>query len=209
MVISKGVRIESPDKYANEQLSLKNNDKPKLVIDENFIIEDVPILLQRDYGKDNDCTITSITTVMSYLTKSNDFDKVYDKVIANISPKWAYGWYGTIPIFITKVINNVLNKFGYTNKKSSGLYFKRVGVTDTSIKKWLKNTNIPLILSIYKANDGYYKYHSITVVGFIEYLDKNTGNKLNLFAVHDNWSKKVRYLDYNKLHLLCMLNYIK
>lgn len=207
--MSNGVCIESSYGYAVKKLSLKSKGKVNIVSQEYFIIKDVPNLLQKDYGEDNDCTITSITTVMSYLTKRADYDKIYDNVIANIYPKWAYGWYGTIPIFITKVINNVLNGFGYTNKKSGGLYFKSFGVTNTSIKRWLKSTNIPLILSVYKANDGYYKYHSTSVVGYIEYLDKNSGNKLNLIAIHDNWSKKVRYVDYNKLHWLCMFNYIK
>ena len=42
-----------------------------------------PKLLQNDYGDANDCTITSITSVICYLTNNKySVNKVYDDVVA-------------------------------------------------------------------------------------------------------------------------------
>lgn len=207
--MSKGVRINSSFDYAFRELSSKSNDEVKLFLKDEFVVDNVPILLQRDYGKDNDCTITSIATLMSFLTKDDNYGVVYNSVTTNIKPKWAYGSYGTLPFCINKMLNNILKVLGLRNRKSHGRYFKGLGVTINTIKKWLKETKTPIILSLFKANDGYYNYHSVTVVGYYEYVDKYTGNNIVLLKIHDNWSKKTRYIDYKKIHWLCMFNYIK
>ena len=74
-----------------------------------------------------------------------------------------------------------------------------------SIKK-LINHNIPIILTLYKANNGYYKYHSVTIRGFIEY-ENNKDEIIKLLVINDNWSLEPKYINYGTLSSISCISY--
>jgi uridylate kinase len=71
-------------------------------------------------------------------------------------------------------------------------------ISDT-IKKCIDN-NIPVVLSITNDGRGYYKNHSVTVVGYRIYKADN--KEIKMLILYDNWAFSESLLDYNKLSVL-------
>lgn len=61
-------------------------------------------LLQKDYGDDLDCTLTSITECIMYYSKNLTDAKIYP-VVEKIAKKYFYNGkqFGTIPVFIKNI----------------------------------------------------------------------------------------------------------
>lgn len=151
-------------------------------------------LLQRDYGKANDCTLTCITAMLS----TGNPEVVYKKV-ESIAKKYFYDGdkFGTIPFFIKSILDES------AAADSESRYGKGVGFNWSDIKKLIKQ-NKPIILSLVNDGRGYYMNHSITIAGYKEF---NKG-KIRILAVYDNWRKTIAYLDFNKLPTICSINYL-
>ncbi|WP_105618481.1 C39 family peptidase [Vallitalea okinawensis] len=164
---------------------------------------------QEDYGEKNDCTIISIATLIEYLIeRTEDFEIIYKTVVANINPKWLYSGdvYGTIPLFINCILNRNLQYFGLEEFKSKHNYIKSLGYDNQNIIKLLDN-GVPVIINLSGNNKDYYKNHTVLIIGYLIYKDQYGAKKI-LMKVYDNWSSKVRYLDYNCIPKISSINYI-
>jgi len=183
---------------------LKDNNFNLKAIPESFMIRNIKPFLQKNYGGDGDCTLTSILTVVKYYKPELDENEVYD-YIEKIAKKYLYNEKGgTFRGFNKIIAENVFNYFNI-NKKITSKYFKNIGFNENIIINELKQ-NIPVIISL--ANDGrnYYKNHTITIVGYTIFKDINDKNRV-IFKVFDNWYTAHNFLDYEVLNFNCSICY--
>lgn len=189
----------------SEYLKEKYCKIESLVLQYFDIIYEVVPLLQDDYGLKGDCAITSMTAVLEYLCHQ-PIQKIYNVVEAN-AKKYGYnGKFGTIPTFINNICKKSAKEFDLSNIYWKSKYFKEIGFNFNFIKKQIIQDH-PLILSISSDGRDYYKNHSVTVVGYAQYV---INDKLQRFLlIYDNWHKEVCYLDYELLSHFCSLNYYR
>ena len=166
-----------------------------------------PKLLQNDYGDANDCTITSITSVICYLTNNKySVNKVYDDVVA-VATKYFYNGKksGTNPIFVRKIMAELAKKYGI-KKTSSVKYLTRIMYGFNTVIE-LINKNTPMVLNLFKDGRDYYYNHSITITGYKVF---SVNGKYQYFMqVQDNWHKKAAFVDFNLLGIISSINYYK
>lgn len=200
--------------YDNEKIDVSNlnrylNDTyGNCKIVSKKIIYNVPCLLQSNYGKSNDCTLTCITTCISFLLKTltRGFEYVYSKV-----EKYAnqYGYdeqNGTNPLKIKKIYDLAYEEISGKSRKSYSKYIKNIAVTENIIKKNIDNNNL-IILSFASDGRNYYKNHSVTIIGYLDIKYKNNTKNNLILAIHDNWNEEVTYIDFKKLSTICSINY--
>ena len=165
------------------------------------IINNIQSLLQDNYGKGNDCTLTSITTVIKYFLPKENILDIYNEV-EKIAKKHGYfGSYGTPSLMISCVYQKSLNKYSI-NKKIKSYYLKGIGFNFDQIKRDINNHN-PVLLNLWKDGRNYYKNHTVLIVG---YLEKNNHK---ILAVYDNWNLGISYIDYDLLSTTSSINIIK
>ena len=158
-------------------------------------------LLQNDYGEENDCTITSITTIIAARLPQLNIYEIYNQV-ETIARKYGYtGNNGTNPIVIRKVYQESLNSFGIMYSVTSK-YMKGIGFTWNFIKDRIERNNQPILLNLWKDGRNYYYSHSVVIVGYAY-----THNK-KFLVVYDNWIKDYSYIDYDKLSLISSIQVI-
>jgi hypothetical protein len=160
-------------------------------------------LLQKDYGEDNDCTLTSITAIVNFLSGGKRPVQEYYDYTEQIAKKYFYrGSRGTPFLTIRKIYHEVLKHFGFS--KAHARYLKDVGYKFSHIQAEINKGN-PLVLSI--SNDGlnYYQNHSVTIVGYEIYKINN--KKVPMIAIYDNWYKAISYVDYNKISTVSSIHY--
>ena len=125
-------------------------------------ISNVLGLLQRNYGQDQDCTLTSMTALLLYYTKKNNVQDIYNEV-ERIATKLGYkGNIGTNPLVVRCLMQSVLKRY-QIKKTCYSAYLKSIGYTIDLIKKII-NKDVPIILNL--SNDGrkYYKNHSVLII---------------------------------------------
>ena len=167
------------------------------------VISNVTPLLQEDYGLASDCTITSMTCLLEYLYRK-PIQQIYDSVEAN-ARKFGYtGNFGTIPFFINAVLKRSEKQLVNKETKWKSGYLKGIGYSFNTIVK-LTEQNKPMILSLWNDGRGYYKDHSITAIGYAQYLVN--GKQQRFIIVQDNWHKEKAYVDYETLCVISSLNY--
>lgn len=167
-------------------------------------ISGIQPLLQENYGGDNDCTLTSITTILSWVT-NQDPQSIYDTV-EQIAKKYFYNakTTGTIPLFIKGIMNKLAIKYNISAKCLSK-YFKDVQFNYAGIKNKI-NKNVPVILNINNDGRNCYKNHSVLIVGYKEVMCGS--QTVRLLLVYDNWYDDISYIDYDMLKI-CSVNYYK
>lgn len=187
----------------SDYIKEKYNNINSLVLEYFDIIYEVMPLLQNDYGLAGDCTLTSMTTVLEYLCHQ-PVQKIYDIVEVN-AKKYGYnGKFGTIPAFINNICQRSAKELKIPDHKWKIKYLKGIGFDFNFIKKQIIQDH-PMILSLSSDGRDYYHNHSITVVGYAQYL---VNNKIQRFVlIYDNWRKDLVYLDYELLGHFCSLNY--
>lgn len=175
-----------------------------LLIDNYTIIHNIQPRIQDEYGKNN-CTITSISSILEYyLNGSIYFTNLYNHVHKYSKKTKKYNKvYGTVPFFIGSIMDD-MNKQYNLNLQVSSSYFNKWGFNYNSLVGLLKNKN-PIILSVYNANKGYYKYHSVIVKGYMKYTNRN--KECKLLVINDNWHYETKFLDYDTLSSISMINY--
>lgn len=198
--------------FSNKRLTSSNIQSyvaemyPNLSIkkEESKIISSIPALLQKEYGEDNDCTLTSLTALLMFLTRETNANKIYS-IVEKIAKQYGYnGKAGTNPFFIKKIFDNVLKSLSI-RKISKARYLKCGGYNFALIKQ-LINEKTPIILSMSTDGRNYYENHSVLIVGYKEYTLSD--NKIKRFlVVQDNWSKEKSFIDYNKLSVISSINY--
>ena len=167
-------------------------------------IKEVMGLLQKDYGELQDCTLTSATAMLQYYTKDNIW-KIYH-IVEQYAKKRGYkGDVGTNPIVIRYILLDLI-KYYKLKKSAYSAYLKNLAFNFDSIKKLIDN-NIPVILNISNDGRGYYKDHSVLIIGYEEY--KTTNNqKIQLLKIKDNWDIQTSYLDFSKMSVFSSINYM-
>lgn len=166
-----------------------------------YILSYVPCLLQNDYDLANDCTLTSITTIIKHLLPSESIQFIYNKVEQIARRKGYVGWYGTPSLMIAPVLKQSLRSF-QLNKKVKTLFFKDIGFTFEDIQNEINNHNLVMI-NLWKDGRNYYKNHTVLAIGYI------VKDNHKMLAIYDNWALGISYLDYDKLSKITSINIVK
>lgn len=157
-----------------------------------------PALLQSNYGGNNDCTVTSITALCWFkkIFSNQTIEQIYTKV-DNLCKKLHLNVNKRgVPAFFNKyLVNNTLGL------KSTQKYFKNVGFNWNTITTQIDKKN-PVLLSLFQDGRGYYKNHTVSIIGYMEY------NSAKILIIYDNWYNTPSYIDYNKLCNICCINYL-
>lgn len=160
-------------------------------------------LLQAHYGEAGDCTLTSMTAIINYLTKGRH--KIIDiyNYVEKIAKQYFYkGTRGTPFITIRKIFQKCLAYHKLPNAYVK--YAKDIGYKFNNIQAEINKGN-PLILSMVDDGRDYYENHSITIIGWEIW---KVGNKtVRMLAVADNWNSSVSYVDYEKLSAVSSIHY--
>ena len=154
--------------------------------------------LQKSFGNNN-CTLTSIMTVLYNLLNRQYQAKVIYDIIEKNGIKYGYNsdsW-GSIPIFTNIVINKSYQDITNKSIKSKVKYFKGIGYNFNTIKEQIDNNN-PIILSVNKA--GKYTNHTVVIIGYNE--------ETNELLIHDNWRILIQKIKYNDISFISSINYI-
>lgn len=150
-------------------------------------------LLQKNYGKRLDCTLTSLACI---------FGERYYGDIEKIAEKYGYNGdkWGTNPLAVKAITKEFTRRWDIPGRAKSA-YGKGVGWTWAFIKA-IVSRDIPLVLNLWKDGRGYYKDHSVTIIGAEEY------EKARFLLVLDNWHETVSLIDYDKLWIISSINWI-
>ena len=176
-------------------------------------------LLQKNYGKDMDCSLTSITecTMYHYIASQNtqkpeklNADEVYNYV-EETAKKYFYNGdtFGTIPVFIKNIYDKTLEHFGL-KAKTKQKYFKNVGYSLGSIMKTIDEGR-PVIINIFRDGRDYYNNHSVTIVGYetfeLHNFDTKITKQVTMLIVQDHWLKVNSYVDFEFISCISAINY--
>ena len=187
-----------------ERQRINNDNLSAYLHEQNYyqkILGNIQPLLQCDYGEANDCTLTSITTVIHSYLPSVSINTIYNQV-ETIAKRYGYtGIKGTQPIIIRTIYQESLNAFKIPWHARSK-YLKGIGFTWNFIKENFEHGNAPIILNLWKDGRNYYYNHTVLIIGYLE-----SGNK-KMLAVYDNWFEDISYIDYGKLSTICSIQYI-
>ena len=150
-------------------------------------------LLQKNYGKKLDCTLTSLACI---------YGEQWYSTIEHIAARYGYDGdrRGTNPLIIkaiTKELLRVLHKSGTPRSA----YGKVVGWNWLTARR-LAERGIPAVLNLWDDGRGYYHDHSVVLVGVEKY------QRAQFLLVLDNWHETVSLIDYNKLCIISSINYI-
>ena len=165
------------------------------------VVPGISPLLQNDYGERDDCTLTSITCVVKWMRPSLDVNKIYNKVETTAKRYGYKGQGGTPSLAIKALYQNIINAFGL-NKKVYNRYLKNIGFGWNYIKKEIDEYQ-PVLLNLWKDGRDFYANHTILIVGYLEV------NGYRMLAVYDNWYKGISYVDYDKLGIICSIDFLE
>ena len=199
------------DKYKKIRLKSTNingyltddNSQTSISLTKQLTLPKFKALLQKDYGGDGDCTLTSITACIWYELPEVDVQKIYDEVEKTAKIFFYNSKLGTMPIFVKNIYDIVRKKFGLSSN-TTAKYIKGVGFKYEDIVNVL-DTGKPVIINIFRDGRNYYNDHTITIIGYAEYDVK--GTKRHLLKVYDNWATIISYVDYDLLCLLTCINF--
>lgn len=149
-------------------------------------------LLQKDYGKPLDCTLTCLAFIFG-AKYYGDIEAIAETLFYNGET------HGTLPITIKAIMKRVMKLAGVKGVPKSA-YMKGIGFTWKKIKQLVREKHY-VVLNIWKDGRNYYNDHSVTIVGFAEYKDER------FLLVYDNWSTDVSYLDFNALNPIASINW--
>lgn len=149
-------------------------------------------LLQKNYGEDYDCTLTSLASMFG--------EEHYD-LIESCAKKFGYNGKktGTSPLVIKSLMQKVMKELGIKGK-CFGRYGKGVSFNYSGIERLLKRGH-KIVLNMTGDGRGYYKNHSVLIVGVAKY------GKHRLLAVYDNWNLGISFVDYDKMCPICSINW--
>ena len=168
-------------------------------IDMNYYIQD-------DYGSANDCTLTSLTTIIYYHCKKEIDHRAIYSVVRNWAEKHFFnGKSGTFPLFIKRIFDKSLKSLNIKALNTKAAMVKGIGFNLNTIKKAIDNKK-PIAFSIFNDGRDYYSNHTITIVGYeIFKLDNN--KKVTMLLVYDNWTTSLSYVDYDLVCTISSVNY--
>lgn len=151
-------------------------------------------LLQRNYGEEMDCTITSMACI---------FGEKYYGVIEDIARRYGYDGdtRGTNPLTVRRIMTDFLSSKHMTGTARSA-YGKGIGWRWSTVKRLIVRQT-PVILNLWNDGRGYYHDHTVTVIGVEEY------RKDRFLLVLDNWNESISLIDYRKLSTISSINWVE
>lgn len=151
-------------------------------------------LLQKSYGKAQDCTLTCLACI---------YGEQWYGTIERIALKYGYNGdkKGTNPLTVKAITRELLKTLHEPGKPRSA-YGKIVGWNWQTVKN-LAGRGIPIILNLWDDGRKYYHDHSVTVVGVEEY------ERARFLLVLDNWNETISLIDYRKLSLFSSVNWVE
>ena len=151
-------------------------------------------LLQRNYGEELDCTITSMACIFG--------EKYYGQIEA-IARRYGYDGEkrGTNPLTVRRIMADFLRAQHMTGTARSG-YGKGIGWRWANVKRLIARQT-PVILNLWCDGRGYYHDHTVTVIGVEEY------RKDRFLLVLDNWNESISLIDYKKLSIISSINWVE
>ena len=187
----------------NINLYLKNTYGSTPTLKQQKKLDGFKHLLQRDYGEANDCTLTSITAIVYFLSSGKHTVRDIYNYVEKIAKKYLYkGTRGTPFITIRKIFHEVLKHYGLP--KAYVKFAKEIGYKFKHITAEINKGN-PLVLSMVDDGNDYYENHSVTIIGYAIY--QVGGKQVRMLAIADNWDKSVCYVDYEKLSAVSSIHY--
>lgn len=185
-------------KYLNETYG----DHPIQLCSKKQLDNFIP-LLQNDYGEANDCTLTSMTAIIFYLSEQKLAIKDIYTAVEKFAKKYGYrGNRGTPYITIRKIFQLALANFKMPT--AYGKYLKNIGYKFSDIRAEIGKCN-PIILSLDNDGKNYYDNHSVVIVGYELYKINN--KDVPMLIIYDNWARSIAYIDYNKMSRLSSIHY--
>lgn len=158
-------------------------------------------LLQNDFGMNNDCTLTALTTIICGMFNEEP-QKVYN-IVEKYAKQYGYNGNGTIPLFIKSIFDKTLKELGI-NKKTDVDYLKSLGYGFKKVQSLIDN-NRPMVLSAFKDGRDYYCNHTIAVIGYALYQVDDSVEPFLL--VYDNWNPRICAVDFKILSMISSINY--
>ena len=151
-------------------------------------------LLQRNYGEELDCTITSMACI---------FGEKYYGVIELIARRYGYDGdtRGTNPLTVRRIMEEFMDCSHMPGTARSG-YGKGIGWRWATVKRLIARQT-PVILNLWDDGRGYYHDHTVTVIGVEEY------RKDRFLLVLDNWNESISLIDYRKLSTISSINWVE
>ena len=151
-------------------------------------------LLQRNYGEEMGCTITSMACI---------FGEKYYGVIELIARSYGYDGdtRGTNPLTVRRIMAEFMDCSHMTGTARSA-YGKGIGWRWDTVKRLIARQT-PVILNLWNDGRGYYHDHTVTVIGVEEY------RKDMFLLVLDNWNESVSLIDYKKLSIISSINWVE
>ncbi|MDO5707594.1 MAG: hypothetical protein Q4P31_03040 [Andreesenia angusta] len=162
-----------------------------------------------------DCLLVAIATVMEFHKNigrygfPDNYDEIYKIVLKKANGLKAYpiplrG--GTTPLLANNIASRYLKEIGMKNYRSKNIY----GIDWTSSKR---KTNIilneirnlrPIVFNI---SSGYYKNHSITIIGYRIY-ENSFNDRIIILELADAWVKYIKYLNLNNFNTVSSITKI-
>ena len=172
---------------------------------QNSKLLDVDSFLQKDYGETGDCSVTSIATLLYYLSINHEFIDVYN-VVEQVARKYEYrGGKGTNPLRFSRIIKEAAKILDVNLTKIYGRYFKNVFYTFDEIKDSI-DSKMPVLLSFLRDGRKYYNNHSVLIVGYETY--KKNDKEYPILYILDNWNKEPSCIDFTKLGFISSINLV-
>lgn len=151
-------------------------------------------LLQKDYGKAQDCTLTCLACIFG-AGHYGEFERIAGR----------YGYngdtHGTYPWTVREITAAFLRKWNMPGKPRSA-YGKGLGWRWRTVRDIIAQRSAPVILNLWRDGRGYYRDHSVTVIGVEEY------ERARFLLVYDNWHDGVSLVDYDKLSMVSSINWV-
>lgn len=151
-------------------------------------------LLQKNYGKAQDCTLTCLACI---------YGEQWYGTIERIASKYGYNGdkKGTNPLTVKAITRELLKTLHEPGKPKSA-YGKIVGWNWLTARR-LVERGIPAVLNLWDDGRGYYHDHSVVLVGVEEY------QRAKFLLVLDNWNEAISLIDYGKLCAVSSLNWVE
>lgn len=151
---------------------------------------EVPNFLQADFEeRESNCSLASMTRIISYYYKDLDRFEIYREIFEIARTNGYFKEIGTLPFFISRIANIYFKK-NKMDLRARGVY---LGNFYSHVKEEVDKFH-PVLMNL---GSGYYKRHSLVIFGYSLYDYR--GMKIKFLHVYDGWNKTPSYIDYSDL----------
>lgn len=150
-------------------------------------------LLQRDFGREQNCTLTAL----AFLFGAECYGRILE-IALHYRYRREHG--GTDPFRIRAIMRDCCASFG-TDGVCRVAYGKGIGYDFRKIREILEDGRY-LLLNLLGDGRRYYRGHTVTVIGYEEYAHGR------FLLVYDHWNTSCSYIDYRRLCVISSINWL-